>query len=155
MGREQEVGLLLERWNQVKEGQGQVILLSGEAGIGKSRLVQVLKNHLVSEAHTRLECRSSPYYQNSALYPLIDLCQRTWQFREELTPEQKLEKLERELSQYRLPVEESVPLFTPLLLLPIPEQRYAPLTLSPQQQRQNRSMNGSGDGEVLMHGLTS
>jgi class 3 adenylate cyclase len=76
VGREQEVGLLLERWRWVKEGQGQVVLLSGEAGIGKSRLVQVLKDHVTSEPHTRLECRSLPHYQNSALYPIIDLFHR-------------------------------------------------------------------------------
>src|SRR5262249_7905271 len=59
VGREQEVGLLLERWAQVKAGHGQVVLLTGEAGIGKSRLVQMLKEHVTSESHTRWECRSS------------------------------------------------------------------------------------------------
>ena len=73
VGREQEVGLLLERWQQVKDGQGQVVLLSGEAGIGKSRLVQVLKEHVRDGQHTILECRSSPYYQNTALYPITDM----------------------------------------------------------------------------------
>ena len=57
MGREHEVGLLCERWAQVKDGLGQVVLLSGEAGIGKSRLVQALKEHLAGEAYTRIECR--------------------------------------------------------------------------------------------------
>jgi class 3 adenylate cyclase len=61
VGREQEVGLLLERWEQVQDGQGQVVLLNGEAGIGKSRLVQVLKDHLAEEPLARLECRSLPY----------------------------------------------------------------------------------------------
>jgi class 3 adenylate cyclase len=73
VGREQEVGLLLERWERVKEGLGQVVLLSGEAGIGKSRLAQVLKERIAGEVHLRWECRGSPYYQNSALYPVIDL----------------------------------------------------------------------------------
>jgi hypothetical protein len=77
VGREQEVGLLLERWHQVKDGQGQVILLSGEGGIGKSRLVHVLKEHLADESYIRWECRSSPYYQNTALYPITDLFHRT------------------------------------------------------------------------------
>ncbi len=67
VGREQEVGLLLERWDRAKGGAGQVVLLSGEAGIGKSRLVQVLKERVASEAATRLECRCSPYHQNSAM----------------------------------------------------------------------------------------
>jgi hypothetical protein len=70
VGREAEVARLLERWAQVKTGHGQVIVISGEAGIGKSRLIQSLKEHVASEPHTRLECRGSPYYQHSALYPL-------------------------------------------------------------------------------------
>ena len=73
VGREQEVGLLVERWEQVKAGHGHVNLLSGDAGIGKSRLVQVLKEHVANEPHVRWECRSLPYYKNTALYPLTDL----------------------------------------------------------------------------------
>jgi class 3 adenylate cyclase/predicted ATPase len=136
VGREQEVGLLLDRWAQAKNGQGQVALLSGEAGIGKSRLLQVLKDHVADEPHTRLECRSSPYFTNSALYPIIDMIQRTLRFQTDDTPVQKLEKLTHNLSQYRLPLEESVPLFASLLALPFPEDRYPPLNLTPQRQRQ-------------------
>jgi class 3 adenylate cyclase/predicted ATPase len=136
VGRESEVALLLERWNQVKEGQGQVILLSGEGGIGKSRLVQVLKDHIASAPHTRWECRSSPYYQNTALYPITDFFQRALQWQQDETPEAKLAKLEQVLRQYRLPLEEAMHLFAPLLSLPIPEDRYPPLHLSPQRQRQ-------------------
>jgi class 3 adenylate cyclase len=68
VGRESEVTLLLERWEQAKAGQGQVILLSGDAGIGKSRLVQTLKEHVANDSHTRWECRSSPYFENTALF---------------------------------------------------------------------------------------
>src|SRR6516165_1188795 len=93
VGRESEVTLLLERWEQVKAGHGQVILLSGEAGIGKSRLVQVLKDHVAHEPHTRWECRSSEYYQNTALYPLIELFQRLWPLEVHEPPDAKLEKL--------------------------------------------------------------
>jgi class 3 adenylate cyclase len=136
VGREQESGLLLERWEQAKDGNGQVVLLSGEAGIGKSRLVQVLKDHVAEGPHTRLECRSSPYFTNSALYPITDFLQRTLRFQPDDTPEQRLEKLEQNLSQYRLPLEETVPLFATLLSLPVPEDRYPQLNLSPQRQRQ-------------------
>ena len=136
VGREQEVGLLLERWEQAKAGQGQVVLLSGEAGIGKSGLVQMLKEHVANELHIRWECRSLPYYQNTALYPLTELFQRTLQWQPEETPDEKLGKLEQTLSQYRLPLEETVLLFAPLLSLPVPEQAYPPLHLSPQRQRQ-------------------
>jgi len=69
VGREQEVGILLERWAQVKNGHGHVVLLTGDAGIGKSRLVQMLKEHVANEPHVRWECRSLQYYQNTALYP--------------------------------------------------------------------------------------
>jgi class 3 adenylate cyclase len=136
VGRESEVILLLDRWNQVKDGQGQVVLLSGEGGIGKSRLVQVLKEHVAEEAHTRWECRSSPYYQNTALYPITDLFQRTLQWQQDETPDEKLMKLEQMLSQYRLPVEESVPLFSTVLSIPTPEDRYPALNWTPQRQRQ-------------------
>ena len=119
VGREQEVGLLLERWEQVKAGHGQVVLLTGDAGIGKSRLVQTLKDHIANEPHVRWECRSSEYYQNTALFPLVDLFQRLWRFEAYEPPDAKLEKLEHALSQYKLPLEETVPLFAPLLSLPI------------------------------------
>jgi len=138
VGREQEVGLLLERWGQVKEGMGQVVLLSGEAGIGKSRLVQVLKEHVAGEPHARVECHCSPYYQNSALYPVIDYLQRVLGFAREDSPEEKLRKLEAGLSD-RPTVRPSdrleVPLLASLLSLPLPE-RYPPLNLTPQKQKQ-------------------
>ena len=77
VGREPEVALLLERWAQVKDGVGQVVLLSGEAGIGKSRLVQVLTEHVATEPQAWLTpCQYSPYHQNTALYPMIELLER-------------------------------------------------------------------------------
>src|SRR5262249_43442940 len=138
VGREQEVGLLVERWEQVKAGHGHVVLLTGDAGIGKSRLVQMLKEHVANEPHIRWECRSSEYYQNTPLFPLTDLFQRLLRFQAEDTPNEKLAKLEQTLSQYRLPLEESVPLFAPVLSVPLPEHHYPPLNLSPQRQRQKR-----------------
>src|SRR5262249_37348599 len=72
VGRDSEVALLLERWAQSQDGAGQVILLRGEAGIGKSRLVEVLRERVLSAGATRIVFRSSPYHQNSALYPVID-----------------------------------------------------------------------------------
>jgi predicted ATPase len=135
VGREQEVGLLLERWEQVKEGEGQVVLLSGEAGIGKSRLVQVLKERVAGEAHIKLECYCSPYHQNSAFYPLIGLLQRLLEFQRDDSPEEKLHKLEDALERANFSSPEIVPLFAPLLSLPLPD-RYPPLTLTPQRQRQ-------------------
>ena len=137
VGREQEVALLLERWAQVQDGLGQVVLLSGEAGIGKSRLVQVLTAHVAAEPQAWLTpCQCSPYYQNTALYPMIDLLERVvLRFAREESPPQKLSKLEGFVVQYGLPLAEAVPLFAALLSLPLTAD-YAPLTMSPEQQKQ-------------------
>jgi predicted ATPase/class 3 adenylate cyclase len=135
VGREQEVGLLLERWAQVKEGLGQVVWLSGEAGIGKSRLVQVLKEHVANEPHLRWECRCSLYYQNSAFYPLVDLFQRALRLTSEDAPEDKLRKLEETLAPYPVSLLEVVPFLAVLLSLPLPD-RYPSLSLSTQRQKQ-------------------
>ena len=135
VGRDSEVALLLERWAQSQDGAGQVVLLRGEAGIGKSRLVEVLRERVISEGATRIVFRCSPYHQNSALYPVIDHLQRFLQWQRDETPEAKFDKLERVLQTYRLPLEDVVPLFAALLSVPLPE-RYPPLNLTPQRQRQ-------------------
>ena len=137
VGREQEVGLLLARWAQVKDGLGQVVLLSGEAGIGKSRLVQVLTEHVAAEPQAWLTpCQCSPYYQHTALYPMIDLLERVaLRFEREESPQQKFSKLEGFLVQQGLPLAEAVPLFAALLSLPLPAD-YAPLAMSSEQQKQ-------------------
>jgi len=135
VGRERERELVLTRWEQAKTGAGQVVSLSGEAGVGKSRLLQVLKEHAGKETHTRLECHCSPYHQNSAFYPVIDLLQRVLQFRREDSPQEKLDKLEGLLTEYGLYLPKVVPLFATLLSLPLLD-RYAPLTLTPQRQKQ-------------------
>ena len=137
VGREQEIGVLLERWAQVKDGLGQVVLLSGEAGIGKSRLVQVLTDQVAAEPRAWLTpCQCSPYHQHTALYPLIDLLERVvLRFDREESPQQKVGKLEGFLVQYGLPLAEAVPLCAALLSLPLPAD-YAPVTVSPEQQKQ-------------------
>jgi NAD(P)-dependent dehydrogenase (short-subunit alcohol dehydrogenase family) len=135
VGREQELGLLLEWWAQVQEGMGQVVVLSGEAGIGKSRLVQEVQTHAAGESHTLLECRCSPYTQNSPLSSVIELFQRMLRFARDESPQEKLGKLEGFLAPYPVVLSEIVPLLAPLLSLPAPE-RYSPFTLTPQRQRQ-------------------
>jgi predicted ATPase/class 3 adenylate cyclase len=135
VGREHEVGLLLERWAQSTNGHGQVVLLSGEAGIGKSRLVHVLTERVV-DAHTpRLTLRCSPYHTNSALYPVIEHLQRVLHWHRDAPPETRLAALEQALQVAHLPLAEVVPLVAALLSLPVLE-RYSPLTLSPQRQKQ-------------------
>jgi class 3 adenylate cyclase len=135
IGRENELGLLRERWTRAKEGEGQVVLLSGEPGIGKSRLLQVLKENAAQEGHHCLECRCSPYHQNSASYPIIDLLQRELQFHQDDTSEDRLQKVEKTLVQHNLPTDEIVPLFVALLSLP-PSGRHPPLAMTPEKQRE-------------------
>jgi len=135
VGREAEVTLLRERWAQSTEGLGQVVLLNGEAGIGKSRLVHVLSEQVV-EAHTpRLTLRCSPYHTNSALYPVIEHLHRLLHWHRDATPDARLATLEQALQTARLPLAEVVPLLAALLSLPVPTH-YPPLTLSPQRQKQ-------------------
>jgi predicted ATPase len=125
----------MERWAQSQEGRGQGASLRGEAGIGKSRLVEVLRERVRSEGATRVVFRCSPYYQNSALYPVIAHLQRFLQWQRDDTPEAKFDKLEQVLQTYRLPLYDIMPLFAALLSVPLPE-RYPPLLLTPERQRQ-------------------
>jgi len=135
VGRENEVGLLRERWAQGKEGRGQVVVLSGEAGIGKSRLVQVLHEHLAGEVYSKLEGRCSPYAQQSPLYPVVEQVQRWLQWRQDDTPQVKLRKLEESLEAAGFVLEEAVPLFAALCSLPLSDC-YPPLNLAPQRHKQ-------------------
>jgi predicted ATPase len=140
VGREEELSVLQRRWTQAKDGAGQVVLVSGEAGIGKSRLVQALKEQVLAEGATRegatrIEFRCSPYHQNSALYPIIDHLQHLLQFVREDSPATKLEKLQHTLSHYRFPQTDTAPLLAALLSLPHPDG-YPPITVSPQKQKE-------------------
>jgi class 3 adenylate cyclase/tetratricopeptide (TPR) repeat protein len=135
VGRAEELALLQRRWEQAKQGAGQVVLLSGEPGIGKSRLVQEFKEQLGHEGVTRIEFRCSPYHQNSVLYPIIDHLQHLLQFAREDSPVAKLDKLQHTLSHYRFPQADTLPLLATLLSLPHPEG-YPPITVSPHKQKE-------------------
>lgn len=138
VGRAEELALLQRRWDQTKAGEGHVVLLSGEPGIGKSRLVQELKEHVIAKGATRIEFRCSPYHQNSAFYPIIDHLQRLLQFTREDSPEAKLKKLEaaRVGAYGHTPLQsDAVPLLAALLSLPHPDS-YPPITVSPQKQKE-------------------
>jgi TOMM system kinase/cyclase fusion protein len=134
VGREVEMTLLRERWAQAQDGLGQVVVLSGEAGIGKSRLVVALKEQVAGTPHSRWECRCSPYFQGSALYPLIELAQRALQFGRDEVPTARLQKIEATLARYGLAQPETVALWAALLSVPLTEA-YPPLTLTPQRQK--------------------
>jgi class 3 adenylate cyclase/predicted ATPase len=136
VGREEESGLLRRRWAQSKAGLGQVVLISGEAGIGKSALVEGLRAQVRVEGWPRIAFRCSPYHTTSALYPVITHLERLLQFAPDDPPATRLAKLEVGLQPSGLPLAEVVPLLAGLLSVPLPVERYAPLTLTPQQQKQ-------------------
>ena len=136
VGREQEVALLLERWAQSQGGLGQVVLLSGEAGIGKSRLVQVLASRWRTRAIAADAALFPLSYQQSALYPGDRAPAAALQWRQEATPaEARLAKLEQGCRRYGLPLEEVVPLLG-RPLSGAPARRLSPLTLISQRQKQ-------------------
>ncbi len=137
VGRDSEMALLMDRWLQVQDGSGHVVLVSGEAGIGKSRLVQVMQERIPEATYMPLDLRCSPSSQNSAMYPVIDfLHRRILQSRQEDTPREQLKKLETALTQYEIALDDTVPLLAALLSLPHPGHRYPPLQLTPEQQRE-------------------
>lgn len=135
VGRDHELGLLLNRWHDAQKGAGHCVFLSGEPGVGKSRLVYELQGHVQTETALALEARCSPYHQNSAFHPVIDFLQRLLRFQRGDSAEEKLLKLRDTLRRYRLPIEETVPLLATFLSLPIPAT-FPPLALSPQKQKE-------------------
>ncbi len=134
VGREEELDLLLRRWSRAKSGEGQVVLLSGEAGIGKSRLTAALLERLATEPHTRLRNFCSPMHTDSTLYPIIGQMERAAGLVRGDTPEAKLDKLDAMLTQSSTSAEEAA-LFAEMLSLPN-DGRYPTLELTPQQRRQ-------------------
>jgi predicted ATPase len=134
VGREEELELLLRRWVKAKSGEGQVVLLSGEPGIGKSRLTAALLEHLAPEPHTRLRYFSSPQHTDSALYPIIGQMERAAGLAREDTPQVKLGKLDALLAQTSTSPSDTA-LIAEMLSLPS-DGRYPALDLLPQQRRQ-------------------
>jgi predicted ATPase/class 3 adenylate cyclase len=135
VGRAHELGLLLDRWERAKDGEGQVVLLAGEPGIGKSRLVSAVREWLAHEPHTSLSQFCTPFHQTSVLYPVISLLERAAGFARDDDPPQKLAKLEALLAQATADVARTAPLLAELLSIPT-EGRYPPLGLSPQRQKE-------------------
>jgi predicted ATPase/class 3 adenylate cyclase len=134
VGRDEEMDLLLRRWARAKAGDGQVVLVSGEPGIGKSRLTAALTERLHAEPHLRLRHFCSPYHQDSALFPFIDQLGRASGFARDDPPVAKLGKLEALLSGVA-PAEEDVALIADLLSLPASERHLLP-NLSPQRKKE-------------------
>ena len=134
VGREEELELLLRRWSKAKTGEGQVVLLSGEAGIGKSRLTAALMERLESEPHTRLRYFCSPQHTDSALYPVIGQMERAAGLAHGDTAQSKLDKLDALLAQTSTSAQDAS-LFADMLSLPN-DGRYPALDMTPEQRRQ-------------------
>jgi class 3 adenylate cyclase len=134
VGREEELELLLRRWSKAKTGQGQVVLLSGEPGIGKSRLTAALLERVAAEPHTRLRYFCSPQHTDSALYPIISQMERAAGFAHDDTSKAKLDKLHALLAQ-DFTSQRDAALFAEMLSLQS-DGSYPIIELTPQQRRQ-------------------
>ena len=134
VGRDEERDMLLRRWHRASGGAGQIVLVSGEAGIGKSRLSRALREHVAEDTYTLLSYQCSPYHVSSALYPVINHLERAARFLSDDTPETRMDKLEQLLAESTDQVESAAPLLAALLSLP-GENRYGAIGLTPAQQK--------------------
>src|ERR1700730_9956868 len=147
VGREEEFELLLRRWSRAKSGEGQVVLLSGEAGIGKSRLTAAMLERLATEQHTRLRYFCSPQHTDSALYPVIGQLERAAGLARDDTTQVKLDKLATVLAQTSTSIQDAA-LFAEMLSLPN-DGRYPAYELTPQERRQRTMEALIGQLEAL------
>ena len=134
VGRDEEIDLLLRRWARARAGDGRIVLVSGEAGLGKSRITAELEERLQAEPHLRLRYFCSPYHQDSALFPIIDQLSRAAGFARDDPPASKLEKLEALLAR-TAPLDDDVAFLAELISLPASE-RHPLLNLSPQRKKE-------------------
>ena len=134
VGREDELRLLMNRWERVREGEGQVVTVIGEAGIGKSRLVQRFQEEIAANPNTWLECATAPFFQNTPFYAVADMLQQSFHWDANQEVDRRLAALEASLGLAGLDPNEAVPLIAPLLELPVGE-KYPPSSMAPEQQR--------------------
>ncbi|HXK24313.1 MAG TPA: AAA family ATPase [Myxococcota bacterium] len=134
IGRERERQLLIAQWERAREGEGQLVLLTGEPGIGKSRLAQTLREHLAGVPHTWIECQGSVYHQQTPFYPVVEMLKQALDRPTAAAARGPLDALEQSFDLAGIARATAVPLVAPLLGLPVPD-RYAPLGLSPEAER--------------------
>jgi hypothetical protein len=152
IGRDEEIDLLLRRRDHAKRGDGCVVLVVGEPGIGKSRIALTILKQLSGETHTPFRLSCSPHYRDSALYPSITQLERAAGFRREDTIEQRLDKLEAVLARATNDLGEAVPLLAALLSIPTAD-RHAPLNLSLQERKEKtlHALLGQVEGLAVRH----
>jgi class 3 adenylate cyclase/tetratricopeptide (TPR) repeat protein len=134
IGRTSEVGLLLDRWERAKEGEGQSVLLSAEPGIGKSRITRALRERIAAEPHVSLHYQCSPFHGNSAFYPIVEQFERAAGFAHEDTPRERIAKMEATLGKAQTNAADIAPLYAAMLSLPA--ESYPAMQFSPQQQKE-------------------
>lgn len=134
IGRQEEVRQLLNRWARVRDGEGQVVVVVGEAGIGKSRLVQRFREQIAGDPHSWVDCAAAALYQNTPFHMIADMLQQSVRWRGEQTANERLAGLEASLGRAGLRLSETAPLLAPLMNLELPAT-YPPLALAPDQQR--------------------
>lgn len=135
VGREEERNILMSRWIQAQKGKGQLIMITGEAGIGKSRLLRQFKDELGGVPHTWIEGESSPYEQDTPFAPTVDLIENAFHWNADTSPDEKIAALEYSFSLADMDLAKSVPLMASLLGIELPPGRFPPILLSAEQQR--------------------
>ena len=134
VGRGDEVSLLLSRWERAREGQGQVVLVVGEPGIGKSRLIEEFRAPIKQEPHLWVECAGEQFFENTPFYAVTQMLNQGLGWRGDESKEERVTQLERALELAGIKLGEALPLIAEMLDLPIPE-RYPPIKLAPDQKR--------------------
>jgi tetratricopeptide (TPR) repeat protein len=134
IGREDELRLLMNRWERVREGEGQVVTIIGEAGIGKSRLVQRFQEEIAANPNTWLECATAPFFQNTPFYAIADMLLQSFHWNANQGTDERLTALAASLGLAGVNPNEAVPLIAPLLELPV-DAKYPLLSIPPDQQR--------------------
>lgn len=142
VNREEEIALLMGRWQQAKEGEGQVVVKFGEPGIGKSRIIQEIFDRIAGDRHGQVSFQCSPYYTSTAFYPFAEQLKFSLGLDREDASVQSLASLETAIAAAHGDIEQVAPLFAVLLSIPTGD-RYPPLELSPQQQRMRPSRRWS------------
>ena len=135
VGRREDLATLAQKWALARDGEGQCAYVSGEPGIGKSRLIQELERQLRDQPHRLLECRCAPDRKEAALSAVVDMLERLLEFGSEHTAAEKADRIEALLTAHDFDAAEVVPLFCPLLSVPLPD-RFEPSQLSPQKKNE-------------------